>query len=110
MAETDADLLEQGAASGRSHLVYWTLAVPLAAVLVWLALRGTDWRRAGVLLSNARLPLVGLAAVIGSLSYLLRALRWRVLLSARERLGAVTVFWATMAGYLGNNFLPARAG
>src|SRR5207248_3318295 len=29
---------------------------------------------------------------------------------AEARLGVGTVFWANMAGYLGNNFLPARAG
>ena len=40
----------------------------------------------------------------------MRSLRWRVLLGARERLEVGTVFWATMAGYLSNNLLPARAG
>lgn len=33
-----------------------------------------------------------------------------MLLSAEKRAAPLTVFWATMAGYLGNNFLPARAG
>jgi hypothetical protein len=44
------------------------------------------------------------------LSFFLRGLRWRVLLNAEARLDIATVFWANMAGYLGNNFLPARAG
>ena len=43
-------------------------------------------------------------------SMVLRSLRWRVLLSAEKKVAPLTVFWATMAGYLGNNFLPARAG
>jgi uncharacterized protein (TIRG00374 family) len=43
-------------------------------------------------------------------SFFLRALRWRILLNAEERLGVGTVFTANMAGYLGNSFLPARAG
>lgn len=33
-----------------------------------------------------------------------------MLLSAEKKVAPLTVFWATMAGYLGNNFLPARAG
>ena len=37
-------------------------------------------------------------------------MRWRVLLSADREVAPLTVFWATMTGYLGNNFLPARAG
>jgi uncharacterized protein (TIRG00374 family) len=43
-------------------------------------------------------------------AFILRSLRWRVLLSAEKKVAPLTVFWATMAGYLGNNFLPARAG
>ncbi|HYM05732.1 MAG TPA: lysylphosphatidylglycerol synthase transmembrane domain-containing protein [Terriglobales bacterium] len=93
-----------------SRIFYWALAVPLAALLVWLSLRGTDWRRVGTVLSGARLGLIALACAITSAACFLRALRWRVLLNAREKLGAVPVFWATMAGYLGNNLLPARAG
>jgi len=40
----------------------------------------------------------------------MRALRWRVLLTAEKEIPALNVFWANMAGYLGNNILPARAG
>ncbi len=43
-------------------------------------------------------------------SYFLRAVRWRILLNAEAWFSVGTVFWANMAGYLGNNFLPARAG
>jgi uncharacterized protein (TIRG00374 family) len=43
-------------------------------------------------------------------SYFLRALRWRILLNAEGQFRVGTVFSANMAGYLGNNFLPARAG
>ena len=45
-----------------------------------------------------------------TLTYFLRSLRWRILLNAEGSFGVGTVFWANMAGYLGNNFLPARAG
>jgi uncharacterized protein (TIRG00374 family) len=37
-------------------------------------------------------------------------LRWRVLLSAEGPVDVSTTFWATSAGYFGNNFLPFRAG
>jgi uncharacterized protein (TIRG00374 family) len=109
-APTRTEVATSSSPSSHPRILHWLLAVPLAAVLIWLSLRGTDWRSVGAVLSGARLALVALACTIGSLSYFLRALRWRVLLSARERLGTATVFWATMAGYLGNNFLPARAG
>jgi uncharacterized protein (TIRG00374 family) len=46
----------------------------------------------------------------GSSSYLIRALRWRTLLTTEKQIPLLNVFWANMAGYLGNNILPARAG
>lgn len=46
----------------------------------------------------------------GSSSYWVRALRWRILLTAEKKIPLSNVFWANMAGYLGNNILPARAG
>jgi uncharacterized protein (TIRG00374 family) len=103
-------ILETRASSGRTRIFHWILALPLAAILLWWSLRGTDWQHVAGVLTHARLTLVGLTCAIASLSYFLRSLRWGVLLSARERLGAGTVFWATMAGYLSNNLLPARAG
>jgi glycosyltransferase 2 family protein len=39
-----------------------------------------------------------------------RALRWQILLTAEKHIPTRNVFWANMAGYLGNNILPARAG
>lgn len=53
---------------------------------------------------------MGLALAIASCSCWLRAVRWRILLNAEGRLGVATVFWGNMVGYLGNSFLPARAG
>lgn len=40
----------------------------------------------------------------------MRAARWRILLSANRPVPFAVAFWATCAGYFGNNFLPARAG
>ncbi|MEN9564483.1 MAG: hypothetical protein RIR73_2727 [Chloroflexota bacterium] len=45
-----------------------------------------------------------------SATYFLRAMRWRVLLNSQKPLSSAGIFWANMAGYLGNNILPARAG
>ena len=73
-------------------------------------MRGVDWSRVGRTIAAAQWRY--LAGVIGitAFTYFLRALRWRILLNAETRFSVATVFWANMAGYLGNNFLPARAG
>jgi uncharacterized protein (TIRG00374 family) len=90
----------------------WTmlLSIPLAALLLYLALRGIEWDQVWNAASSARPAYLGLSCLIATISCFLRSLRWRVLLNAGGRLPVATVFWATMAGYLGNNTLPARAG
>jgi hypothetical protein len=106
----DEALAPQRLRSPYLTILHWVLAVSLAAILLWWSVRRTDWRHVGALVADASWTLIALRCAINSVSYFLRALRWRVLLSARERLGAVTVFWAAMAGYLCNNLLPGRAG
>ncbi len=94
----------------RSRLVYWAIALILACVLLYFSLRGIEWAQVWRILSRADLRYVALALVTASVALLLRALRWRILLRSRAAVDVPTAFWATSAGYLGNNFLPARAG
>jgi glycosyltransferase 2 family protein len=88
----------------------WALSVPLAAVLLYYSLRGVEWSRIGSIIAAARWQYIAAASVIIAINFLLRALRWRILLNAEAHLSVGLVFRANMAGYLGNNFLPARAG
>jgi glycosyltransferase 2 family protein len=88
----------------------WVVSIALAAALLYFSLRGVDWARVWSIIAGARWEYVVAAALLICVSSILRALRWRILLNAEANLGAWTVFRANMAGYLGNNFLPARAG
>jgi hypothetical protein len=72
--------------------------------------RGVEWRRVWQTILGAELPYIAGAIGFTMFSFLLRALRWRILLNAEAHFSVGTVFWANSAGYLGNNFLPARAG
>lgn len=83
-------------------------AISLASVL--LVLRVVDLRQVGDLLSRAALPLVALAVVATMLDVLLRAMRWRVLVSSLAMVPLGRVLAYQMVGYLANNVLPARAG
>lgn len=98
------------AAGNRRSLWSWILAGALAAVLLYFSLRGIDWRRVWQTVRAAHWQYLAVGAAISVGTYFLRSLRWRVLLNTKAHFGVGTVFWATMAGYLGNNFLPARAG
>jgi glycosyltransferase 2 family protein len=88
----------------------WTLSIVVSAVLLYFSLRGIEWVRVWRTIAAARWSYIAASGAIAAFSYFLRGVRWRILLNAEGRLPVSTVFWANMAGYLGNNFLPARAG
>jgi glycosyltransferase 2 family protein len=103
--------------ANRNRSRRWLFAIPVAlsAVLLYFAVRGVDWRRVGGIVASARVPMLGVCLIVAMCSYLLRATRWRVLLNAQAlntqtKVSLATVFWSNSAGYLGNNFLPGRAG
>jgi hypothetical protein len=87
-----------------------TLAGIFAAVLLYYSLRGIDWSKVWAILSHAELKYILMWLGIVTVSLILRALRWRVLLTSEGPVDVATAFWATSAGYFGNNFLPFRAG
>jgi len=89
----------------------WLVAIPLAGFLLYWSLRGVDWNAIRHTVAGAHWSLLFLGpGLLTCVSFFLRSLRWRILLNAQERLTVGAVFCATMAGYLGNSFLPARAG
>jgi uncharacterized protein (TIRG00374 family) len=94
----------------RLHPVYWLASLLIAAVLLFYSLRGIAWARVGEIFRTARLPWMAAACGMCALAMFLRAMRWRILLKAEGAAPLGTVFWATAAGYFGNNFLPARGG
>ncbi len=89
---------------------WWIASFLVSGVLLYYALRGVDWAAVWRTVAAAQWWYLAGAAGISAGSYFLRSLRWRILLNAEGDFDIGTVFWANMAGYLGNNFLPARAG
>lgn len=98
------------AAGQRAKVISVAAAGVLAAVLLYYSLRGIDWSQVGHTVSGAEPGGLVLATSLGTAALFIRACRWRILLNAEGRVNVATAFWATAAGYFGNNFLPARAG
>jgi uncharacterized protein (TIRG00374 family) len=94
----------------RPPVIYWVASLALAGVLLYYSLRGIEWPRVWNIVRGARPLVVAFAAGLMSFTLFLRSYRWRVLLSAEGEVSVPLAFWATAAGYLGNNLLPARAG
>lgn len=102
--------MTHSAGPGQPLRVSLTLGLLLSAILLFLAFREVDWIEMQATIRKGHAGYLLVAALALSVSYFLRGLRWRIILSAAKLIEPTTVFWATMAGYLGNNCLPARAG
>lgn len=84
------------------------MAVSIACAL--LVLRFVDIRQVTDLLGHAALPLLPVAVGATLLDILLRAWRWRVLVSPLASVPMNRVLSYLLVGYLANNVLPGRAG
>ena len=102
--------MAETAPQDRRKLWYGIISIALAAVLLYYALRGVEWGRVWTTIVQADRFWLAAACVLTSCAFFVRACRWRILLNADTYFPIGTVFNATMAGYLGNSFLPARAG
>ncbi len=102
--------MAEAPAKDRKRIWYGLLSTALAAVLLYYSLRGVEWGRVWATILHAEWKYLAAAALLTCCSFCCRSLRWRVLLNSEADFDIPTVFLATMAGYLGNAFLPARAG
>lgn len=82
----------------------------LAAIFLFLALRGLDWAAFLASVRSANYSYLPVVFLWGSITSFIRSMRWRILLTTNQPIPVRNVFWANMAGYLGNNILPSRAG
>jgi len=90
----------------------WLLifSITLSAILLFLALRNVDWVAFWKTIVGGHYGFLLLTIPIASINYLIRATRWSIFVSSEKKIPLRSVFWANMVGYLGNAFLPARAG
>lgn len=86
------------------------ISVALSAVFLWLAIRGANLREVAAVLSAARWSLLVPIVILTMLAYLVRAWRWRFLLSGVRPVGLGPLWASIMIGFMGNNVLPARLG
>jgi len=87
------------------------LGVAISVALIWWTLRGVPVDEVLSAIAGGNMWLLAAAIFVGTAGYLVRALRWRIILfpidpntRLRSRFGSVTI------GFMVNNLLPARVG
>ncbi len=92
----------------RKHLKFVALLLT-AAVLLWWAGRNLDWAEVRLSISQADGWLLAAATFLVAVTYLMRAFRWRVLLSPLKDLRLTDLFAVTNIGFSAV-FIFGRAG
>lgn len=94
----------------RGNLGRATLGIAISAVALILVIRSVDLAAAWDALKTAQPAWLLVMVGFSSADVLLRALRWRVLLSPIGRVRYLDSLASLLVGYLANNVLPARLG
>ena len=95
----------------RGHRWKTILGLALTAVLLWWVLRDVSLAEVWHLTRAANPWLLAGAVAVATFSFVLRAIRWRVLLQpVHAHSGFESRFGATCIGFAVNNLLPARLG
>lgn len=93
----------------KTHLTR-LLGVLLTFVFLWLALQRVDLKAFADELRSVNYVWLIPSALCTLLGYVLRTLRWRVILSGSARAPLKTLFPVLMMGFATNNLLPGRLG
>lgn len=95
----------------RRHKGKAAIGLAVTIVALWWVLRDEDFGRIWTTIRDGDLLLLTAAVAVATAGYLVRAMRWKVLLAPvapdtklRSRFAAVSI------GFMANNLLPARVG
>lgn len=87
------------------------LGVALSGFLIWFTLRGVELGEVWAQIQVANFYLLAASILVAVAGYLIRAIRWRILL---QPVDPDTSLWnrfrALVIGFMANNLLPARIG
>jgi glycosyltransferase 2 family protein len=86
------------------------IAILLAVLFLYLTLRDLNWVSFWNTLVTGQYQYLALTIPIASANYFIRSLRWGILVRSEKKISHPSIFWSNMVGYMGNAFLPARAG
>lgn len=83
------------------------ISLPIGALFVWLAVKNVNFDEIGDAFSKIQYGWIPAFILISTLSYMLRAERWMLLLGEeREKANRSTFYAGTMFGYLMNYVIP----
>lgn len=86
------------------------IGIAVTVTFAYFAFRGISFREVGHALSQARVPLIGIAILIYAIDFALRSFRWSVILQPIKTTNTKELLWVLVLGFFANNILPFRMG
>ena len=92
--------------------INWKLwaGIFISAIFLYLAFRKVDLRMTWAVIRGADIPILGLVVTVTFFQFVVRALRWRVLLYPIKATGFSNRLLSILTGFAANCILPARLG
>ena len=95
----------------RSRIWQTALGLAISAFFLYFALRGVSLAAIGREIAGAHAGWYLVSVVFATLTFPIRAVRWRIMLAASGSPAPAWPVWqATAIGFMANNILPARGG
>ena len=82
----------------------------ISGICLWLFLKDIDWEELSRALHEANYIYVIPVVLITVLTYIVRSVRWEILILPLKKVSFANVFSAITIGFMANHVLPARAG
>ena len=90
--------------------ILFILSIIASIVCTWLFIRNIDWLLLKNALRDANYWFIIPTLILTLLVYVVRAIRWRGLLSHIKPISVINLLSVTCIGFMANNILPARVG
>ncbi|NOR64953.1 MAG: flippase-like domain-containing protein [Candidatus Scalindua sp.] len=90
--------------------ILFIAGILVSIICSWLFVRKIEWSSLGVAFRDAKYIYIFPTIILMFLSFYLRAIRWKVLISPVKKVSILNLFSVNMIGFMANNVLPARLG
>ena len=94
----------------KEHPLKFIISLGVSLVLVIFAFKDLQWQAFWQALKDINYAILLLGAIVLVFSNVIRAARWKILLSPQKIIRRKYLFEATMIGYMGSNVLPFKLG
>ncbi|NQV50360.1 MAG: flippase-like domain-containing protein [Candidatus Marinimicrobia bacterium] len=94
----------------KEHPLKFLISIAVSLALVYYSFKDLEWEPFWVAVRSINYWILMAGAFVLIFSNVIRAARWRILLSPQKTVGRKHLFEAVMIGYMGNNVLPFKLG